>query len=152
MDFLIEPMFYNWLILGAVLLIIEVASFTLLFFWLSIAAFFMAAVSYLFPNLSVNTQLILFAAVSLLSVIIWHKAFKKTQDKMGDARMNNRAERYIGRTATLVEAVENGRGKIQIEDSLWRVCCDTDLPIGTQVEITGADGVLLHIKSLTQAG
>lgn len=146
MDFLIEPIFYNWLILGAVLLIIEVASFTLLFLWLSIAAFIMGGISYIFPNLSISTQLIIFAAISLLSVIIWHKAFKKAQDNMGDARMNNRAERYIGRTATLTEAVHNGRGKIQIEDSLWRVHCDSELPSGTQVEIIGAEGVLLLVK------
>lgn len=146
MDMLIEPFFYNWLILGVVLLIIEVATFTLLFFWLALAALFMVGVSYFFPGLSLTAQLFMFAATTLLSVIIWHKAFKKTQDNIGDARMNNRTNRYIGRTATIVEPIINGRGKIQIEDSLWRVRCDNDLPVDTQVEIIGADGVLLDVR------
>lgn len=147
MNILIDPFFYNWLILGAILLIVEVASFTLLFFWLAIAAFIMAGISYVMPDLTLTTQLFIFAAVALLSVIVWHKAFKKTQDTMGDARMNNRAERYIGQTATLIEPIENGQGKIKIEDSLWKVRCNDKLAAGTQVEIIGADGVLLDVKA-----
>lgn len=147
MDILVDPFFYNWLIVAAVLLIVEVATFTLLFLWLAIAAALMAAISYVFPDLGLTTQLILFAAAALLSVIIWHNVFKKTQDSMGDAKMNNRAARYIGRTATLVEPISNGYGKIKIEDSLWRVSCESDLSVGEQVEIIDADGVLLKVRA-----
>lgn len=146
MDFLIEPFFYNWLILGAILLIVEVASFTLLFLWLAIAAVIMAGVSYVFPQLSLTSQLWIFAILSVLSVVIWHRVFKKTQERIGDKKMNNRAERYIGRSATLSEAITNGHGKIQIEDSFWRVTCDTDLPVGSNVEVIAADGVILTVK------
>ncbi|MBS9778058.1 MAG: NfeD family protein [Gammaproteobacteria bacterium] len=146
MDFLIDPIFYNWLILAAVLLIAEVATFTLIFVWLAIAAFIMAGISYFIPAISPTSQLWIYAILSVLSVIIWHRVFKKKQDNMGDKRMNNRAERYIGRTATLSEAISNGYGKIQIEDSFWRVSCDTDLPVGSNVEIIDADGVMLSVK------
>ncbi len=146
LEIFIDPFFYNWLILGAVLLIVEVASFTLLFFWLAIAAFVMAGISYLAPDLSLTAQLFIFAVIAILSVVIWHRVFKKTQDSLGDAKMNNRATRYIGRTATLVEPVENGRGKIQIEDSFWRVSCDVDLPAGSQVEIIANKDVTLVVK------
>ncbi len=146
LDIFVDPFFYNWLILGAVLLIVEVASFTLLFFWLAISAFIMAGISYLFPSLSLTAQLFIFAAIAILSVVIWHRLFKKTQDKIGDAQMNNRATRYIGRTATLVEPIENGVGKIQIEDSFWRVSCDTDLPNGSVVKIIDNKDVTLIVK------
>ncbi len=146
MDFFIEPFFYNWLILGAIFLIIEVASFTLLFLWLAISAVILAGISYLFPDLSLTVQLWTFSIISVLSVIIWHRVFRKKQEAIGDKKMNNRAERYIGRTATLSEPISNGYGKIQIEDSFWKVTCDTDLPQGTTVEITDADGVILTVK------
>ncbi len=146
MDIFIDPFFYNWLILGAIFLIIEVASFTLLFLWLAIAAVILAGVSYLFPDLSLTAQLWIFSIISVLSVIIWHRVFRKKQEAIGDNKMNNRATRYIGRTATLSEAIVNGRGKIQIEDSFWRVTCDSDLPQGATVEITNADGVILTVK------
>lgn len=146
MDFFIDPFFYNWLILGAILLIVEVASFTLLFFWLAIAAVIMAAISYLVPSLSLTAQLLIFAIIAVLSVIIWHRVFKKTQDSMGDAKMNNRASRYVGQTATLVEPITNGLGKIQIEDSFWRVSCTTDLPAGSQVKIVDSQDVTLIVQ------
>lgn len=144
-SFLIEPFFYNWLILGSVLLIIEVASFTLLFFWLALAAFIMAGISYLLPQLSITQHLLIFSITALACVLIWHRLFKKTQEKLGDKRMNNRAQRYIGRSATLLEATQHGHGKIRLDDSLWRVKAKTELAAGTVVEIIDADGVILHV-------
>lgn len=150
MEWLIDPFFYNWLILGAVLLIAEVATFTLLFLWLAIASFVMAGVSYFLPQLSLTSQLWIFSIIAVLSVVIWHRAFKKKQDSIGDNKMNNRAARYIGRTAILSEAITNGHGKIQIGDSFWRVTSDTDLPAGSNVEVIDADGVILTVKPRTQ--
>ncbi len=147
MDIFIDPFFYNWLILGAIFLIIEVASFTLLFLWLAISAVILAGISYVFPDLSLTVQLWTFSIISVLSVIIWHRLFRKKQERIGDNKMNNRAERYIGRIATLSEPISNGYGKIQIEDSFWKVTCDSDLPKGTKVEITNADGVILTVKA-----
>lgn len=147
LPFLIEPFYYNWLILGVIFLIIEVSTFTLLFLWLAIAAAIMAAISFFSPTLALSAQLLIFSVFSVLSVIFWHKLFRKKQDSIGDAKMNNRAHRYIGRTATLVEAIENGRGKIQIEDSFWRVECDADIPAGDAVEIIDADGVILKVRA-----
>ena len=145
MNFLIDPFFYNWLILGGVLLIFEVVTFTLLFLWIAIAALIMATVSFVFPEMTPSIQMWIFAVLTLLSVVVWNKAFKKTQDSIGDAKMNNRAARYIGRTAILSEAITNGYGKIQIEDSFWRVACDQDLPVDSRVKIIAADGVILTV-------
>ncbi|MGY0399839.1 MAG: NfeD family protein [Ostreibacterium sp.] len=145
MSFLIDPFFYNWLILAAILFIFEVASFTLFFLWLAIAALIMAGISALFPTMQLTYQLWLFASLSVISVVVFHRLFRKSQKTLGDNKINNRAARYIGRTATLVEAIENGRGKIRIEDSVWRVTCTTDLPIGNNVEVIGTSGVILTV-------
>ncbi|PIE45024.1 MAG: hypothetical protein CSA45_04475 [Gammaproteobacteria bacterium] len=150
MDFFIEPFFYNWLILGAVLLIIEVVSFTLLFFWLAIAAFVMAGISFIIPHMSLTAHLWTFAIVSVVCMVAWHRLFKKNQDSIGDKRMNNRAQRYIGRTADVAQPIINGHGKIRIDDSLWRVECDTDLPVGRTVEVIATDGVVLQVRPKTR--
>lgn len=147
MDWLLEPNFYNWLIVAGIFLIIEVSTFTLLFLWLAVAALVVAIVNFFVPSLSIAMQLLIFSVCSVAAVLIWHTLFKGIQDKSGDATMNNRAERYVGRTATLSEAIENGSGKIQIDDSYWRVHCDTDMPIGTKVKVTSADGVILNVES-----
>ena len=45
-----------------------------------------------------------------------------------------------------VIAIENGRGIVRLDDSIWTVE-GPDLPVGTQVLIVGADGVLLKVKT-----
>jgi len=146
-SFPFEPFFYNWLVLGILFLIIEVATFTLLFLWLAIAALIMAAINFFFPTMAFTWQLITFSALSVISATLWYVNTSGKQDKAGDKRMNNRALRYIGRSAVLAEPIVHGRGKIQLEDSFWRVECDEDLPAGQSVVIYDAIGVILHVKS-----
>lgn len=41
-----------------------------------------------------------------------------------------------------------GQGKMQVGDTLWRVESETNLPVGTQVKVTGSrDMVLLIVKA-----
>lgn len=50
----------------------------------------------------------------------------------------------MGRTFTLSEPIINGRGKINVDDSTWRVE-GPDLPAGTPVLVIGVDSVTLKI-------
>ena len=49
--------------------------------------------------------------------------------------LNRRGEQMIGRTATLMEPIRDGRGRIQLGDTLWKVQ-GPDLPPGTRVRVT----------------
>ncbi len=60
--------------------------------------------------------------------------------------LNRRGDQMVGRTAVLSEPIQNGRGKIKIDDSMWRVE-GGDLPAGTQVKITGVDGAILKVEA-----
>ena len=51
--------------------------------------------------------------------------------------LNRRAEQLIGRVLLLEEAIEAGRGKVRVGDTLW-LAEGTDLPAGTRVKVTGA--------------
>ncbi|HMM65109.1 MAG TPA: NfeD family protein, partial [Mesorhizobium sp.] len=53
-------------------------------------------------------------------------------------------EQLIGRTATLAEPIREGRGRIQLGDTLWRVS-GPDLPAGTRVRVTGASDTELEL-------
>jgi membrane protein implicated in regulation of membrane protease activity len=43
----------------------------------------------------------------------------------------------VGKLATLAEPIKNGRGRIKLGDTLWRVS-GPDLPAGTQVRVVSA--------------
>jgi membrane protein implicated in regulation of membrane protease activity len=59
--------------------------------------------------------------------------------------LNQRSGSYVGRTVVLLEAIENGRGKVQIDDAIWQVEGE-DAPAGSKVRITGVDGMLLRAE------
>ena len=48
--------------------------------------------------------------------------------------LNRRGEQLVGRTATLTEPIHEGRGRIQLGDTLWRVA-GPDLPVGARVRV-----------------
>jgi len=65
--------FWHWWILAGMLLILELASPMFIFLWLSFSA---AAVGFLllvFPGIPVVAQLLLFAILSVATVLAWRK-------------------------------------------------------------------------------
>ena len=50
--------------------------------------------------------------------------------------LNRRADQLIGRVLLLEEAIEAGRGKVRVGDTLW-LAEGADLPAGTRVQVTG---------------
>ncbi|MBE9541419.1 MAG: NfeD family protein, partial [Proteobacteria bacterium] len=59
--------------------------------------------------------------------------------------LNKRGAQYIGRVFSLIEPIENGRGKIRVDDSIWTVQGE-DCPVDTKVEVTSVDGTLFVVK------
>lgn len=143
-----DSAYLNWIIVGAVFFIIEVSTFTLLFLWLGIAAMIVASIVFFFTEMTLATQLFCFSVLAVLAVIAWHFMFKNKQKVMGDKKMNNRALRYVGQTATLIEPVQNGFAKVKIDDTLWRVKCDVVLHVGDAVKIIDTDGMLLIAEAV----
>jgi membrane protein implicated in regulation of membrane protease activity len=71
------------------------------------------------------------------------KVFPATgTDDTDQPLLNQRERQLVGRTATLEEPIVEGRGRIRLGDTLWRVS-GPDLPAGTRVRVTAAaDGEL----------
>jgi membrane protein implicated in regulation of membrane protease activity len=60
--------------------------------------------------------------------------------------LNRRGEQYVGRLFTLQEAVVNGVGKLQVDDTTWRIS-GVDLPAGRKVRVAGVDGTTLRVEA-----
>lgn len=58
--------------------------------------------------------------------------------------LNRRGQQYVGRVVVLEEAIEGGRGKVRISDTLWLVT-GPDLPRGTGVRVVGSKGTVLEV-------
>jgi len=143
-------MMTHWAWFGAavVLVILDVvfgANFFLL--WIGLLAAGLGGIVALFPALSLEIQMMIFAVGSLLSIGAWRSYLKHHATKTDRPTLNRRAEQYIGRTFSLSEAIVNGRGKIEVDDSSWRVE-GAELPLGTRVIVVGVDGVILKVQKV----
>ena len=140
---------WHWLALGAVLVGIEIVSTTFYFLWLGIAAGIVGALLYVFPDMGVDTQIIVFAVLAVGSTVLW-KRFAPASWNAADqgSTLNRRAAQYEGRRARVAEGFANGRGAVLIDDTRWSaVTADgSDPASGETVIVTGADGTVLTVK------
>ena len=141
--FLANLEFWHWMVLGVALVIIEVFAPGVFFLWLGISAGIVGIVLWLIPGLGWEYQLLLFAILSVASVVIVRRYLTTHPLESDEPNLNLRGHQYVGRTFTLKEPVINGQGKIQVDDSTWKISCD-DCDAGTKVVINGVDGVVLR--------
>jgi len=142
--------FWHWLTLAVVLIILEMFSPGVFFIWLGIAAACVGIVLYVRPELSWQSQLIIYAVLSMASIASWRliRTFFPPEEPEVP-HLNQRTAQYMGRTFTLVEPIVNGVGKIRVDDSTWRVQGE-DTPIGSQVKVTGVDGIVFEVETLVK--
>ena len=139
-----EVVFWHWWSLGAVLLIVELLAPGMFFLWLGESAFVVGGVLWVLPAISFENQVILFSALSVVSVIVFRRFLQRRPIQSDRPLLNQRTAQYVGRVFTLNEPIINGRGKIHVDDSSWRVEGE-DCPSGTKVRVTDAEGVILKV-------
>jgi membrane protein implicated in regulation of membrane protease activity len=144
MEWFENIVFWHWWIAAGLLLILELTTPTFFFLWLGIAAAATGLVLLVFPGLSVETQLVLFALLSVVAVVVWRKFREQSPVISDQPNLNRRGEQYVGRIFTLAQAIENGVGKVTVDDSTWQVS-GPDLVSGTKVRVDGVDGVVFQV-------
>ena len=130
---------WNWMVLGFVLLVMEVIAPGIFMLWIGIAALVIGAISLLIWDTAIWTwqvQVLAFQALSLVSAYVGKKLVG-SHGPTDQPLLNRRGAQMVGRMATLAEPIKDGRGRIKLGDTLWRVS-GPDLPAGTQVRVTAA--------------
>jgi membrane protein implicated in regulation of membrane protease activity len=145
MEWLDHIVFWHWWILAGLLLILELTAPAFFFLWVGIAAAAVGLILLVFPAINLETQLILFAVASVVSVLAWRKYRETRPLKTDQPNLNRRGHQYIGRVFSLNDPISNGVGKVTVDDSTWRVK-GPDLPVGTHVKVTGVDGVVFKVE------
>ena len=146
MTMLLEHLvFWHWWVLGLALLVLEVVMPGTFFLWLAIAAGITGFVMLAFPAMGWALEVVVFAVLAVASVLIGRAILKRHPIETADPTLNRRGEQHVGKVYTLAVAIENGRGTLQVGDSVWRVE-GPDLPAGAQVRVTAADGAALKVE------
>lgn len=138
---------WNWMVLGFALLVLEIVVPGFFLLWIGIAALITGAFSLLFWDAAFwgwQVQVLLFLALSLVAAYLGNKIMGGGKDESDQPLLNRRGEQMIGRTATLSEPITNGRGRIRIGDTMWRVS-GPDLPAGATVRVKAATDTDLEL-------
>jgi membrane protein implicated in regulation of membrane protease activity len=137
--------YWHWLIVGCVLLGLETFVPGAPFLWLGLAALMTGLVSVLLP-LSWELQVVCFTICAFVALIAWKKYFRALEKSSDRPNLNKKMAPYVGQIFPLDKAIENGRGRIRIGDTLWTVIHEHPLPAGTPVRLTAIKGAVFQIE------
>lgn len=135
---------WNWFILAAVLLFLEMLAPGAFMLWLGLSAILVGAISFGI-DWSWQTQVIAFAVFAVALIPAWRKFARRVEPPSDSPFLNRRADGYVGREFTLDKPIVNGVGTIRIDDTIWRVT-GPDCPSGSRVKIATADGANLAVE------
>ncbi len=138
---------WNWLILATVLLILETVIPGVHFLWFGIAAAIIGVLA-LWTGFAWPVQVLAFALLSVV-VVFWVRRYVRPDVTISDLPdLNVRGQQYVGRSLVVEQAIQNGRGKVRLGDSLWSVE-GPDTPVGSSVTVTGVRGTVLVVERVT---
>ena len=139
-------LFWHWWILAAVLIGIEVFVTTTVFLWTGVAAAVVGVALLVMPELSWQAQGLIFAVVAVGTALAWWRWGPKQGAETTDPTINKRGTEFIGQTFALEEAIENGRGQLNIDGILWRIT-GPDLAPPARVTVVAVEGAGLLVEA-----
>jgi membrane protein implicated in regulation of membrane protease activity len=133
-----------WLILAVVLGIGEILLPGVFLIWIAIAAAATGLIA-MATGIGAASQIVLFAVLCLLATWLGRRWYVDNPVPSQDPLLNDRAARLIGEVVTVVEAIEDGRGRVSVGDGAWP-CRGPDAPVGAKVRVTGSQGAALVVE------
>jgi membrane protein implicated in regulation of membrane protease activity len=136
--------FWNWWVLALLLLVIELLAPGFFFLWMSTSGFVTGFLLLLIPGISTELQVFIFSVLSVAAITVWKLYGKKHPIASDHPLLNKRGAQYIGRIFSLYKPIENGEGKIKVDDSIWKVH-GQDCDIHTKVKVTAIRGTVFDV-------
>ncbi|HEY8219187.1 MAG TPA: NfeD family protein [Methylobacter sp.] len=146
----LEIVFWNWWVAALILLVIELLAPGFYFLWLAASGFVTGLLLWLMPALDIKLQIFIFSVLSMASVIAWRLYGKRRPSTTDHPLLNKRGQQYIGRVFSLYRPIENGEGKIKVDDSIWKVHGE-DCDINTKVKVIAVRGTVFDVEQVREA-
>lgn len=139
-----------WFVIGFVLILMEFGIPGLITLFFGIGAWIVAILT-LFIDMSIDIQLLIFIIISVVSLVLLRKHFKKLyKGKMDKNQFGpDELEEFIGHKAEVIKEISsNLPGKIEFHGTLWNAEATEEIKKGEIVEIIEKNNLTLIVKSL----
>jgi len=133
-----------WACVSLLLMAAEMLAPGAFMLWLGFAAAGVFGLLLIAPDIQPIWQAVAFVLLSLVSVTVYWRIFRKSGPKSDQPLLNRRAEQLIGQVYQLDTAIVDGRGRLKIGDAFWAVE-GPDAPVRTAVRIASVDGMSLRV-------
>ena len=141
--------FYNaaviWFIAGFIFFVLEFALPGLILFFFALGAW-ITAITCLFFDVSIDTQLIVFGASTIVTILLFRKSLRKI---LYTRRQSSEIEdEFIGKTGRAETFIGPGKnGKVDFKGTSWDAKSDDSIEPGDEVIVVGNESILLIVKS-----
>ena len=139
---------WHWMVLGLCLSMAELLVPAFFIIWFGIGAVGVGIVLLAAPDLSISTQLLLWAALSTGLVAVWFRHFKpRTMTSVGTS-----AASVAGEVGVLVGDINpETRGQVRFQkpilgSDLWECYADTPIKAGERVRVVAVEGSFIKVK------
>ncbi len=143
-----NAMIYIWIALTVVFIIAEAASAQLTTVWFALGSLVAFVLAICGVN-SIAVQIIVFLAVSAVSLIATRPLVKKMMSKRVVA---TNADRNIGEIGITISEINNleGTGEVKVKGVIWtaRSAADNVIPEGARVQVKSIEGVKLIVDNI----
>ena len=138
---------WTWIAGGVVLAILEILLPGTFLIWFALAALVVGILDLVF-TLTLSIELICICGYQYSNCCSRVPGLRKGRSQSARPILHERAEAYIGKTFVVIEAIENGKGRISVGDTLW-IAEGDDCAKGGTVKVVGSQGnVLLTTTAL----
>ncbi len=144
MDYSYDILYWHWIILGIGLILLELAlpSFTAL--WFGAGAIVIGVLLYIFPAMTVTTQVVLWTIMSSLLTFLWFKYLKPLSVDKTKAGLSREA--IVGEVGqVLVAPTTDRRGTLRFPAPIvgsdeWMFITEEDIVAGDRVRVIDISG------------
>ncbi|MEZ5458129.1 MAG: NfeD family protein [Steroidobacteraceae bacterium] len=146
-DFLAQLTWWHWIVGALALGAVETFMPGAVAIWFAVSAAVVGLLLVVFPEMPWQWQWVLWAALGIVAMLAYRRYRRANPEKDEMPTLNRRGQQYVGQVFTLVEALRDGSGKVQVGDSVWKVQ-GPDAPVGARVRVTGAESSVLTVEPL----
>lgn len=94
-------------------------------------------------------QVMGFAVLSIASIVVLRQYLRGHPITTDQPALNRRGEQYLGRVFVLTVPIQNGVGKVHVDDTSWKVA-GPDAPAGGRVRVTAVEGTVFKVEPVTE--